>query len=640
MKKFSFNKTTTALTTLTLALTLTACGGSGGGSDSDVSSGGGISPTSSNTGSRNVTSSGAVTQFGSVYVNGVRYETQNSDIVSGDDGNVLLTNPSDVELQNVVGLGQVIIVRGTRDDNGNGVANTIIIDNELVGEVDSVDAANASFVVLGQTITITPDTIIDDSLIETVRGVEIPNDLPFGGLPETLDQLLPLGLLAEVSGFPSANGFTATRIEDADELAVGGNFEAEVKGTVSSLSATQFTLNNLTVFYDNSDLDTEDFSVINLADGQFVEVHGTVLSSTSIDASRIEREDDRFDDDFTSGSTGEFEIEGIIQSVTPDSNGTTGTVTINSVDIKVSQISSFSVGQYVEIKGSVQSDGTVTIVRIENEAEDTIRTEDIAISVSGTAFITRLGLVINPGNRTELEDDTIDGDDNLSIGDFLNNVVGNFVEARGFPLNDDVVWTEIEIDDDNDQYCRLRGPISNISGDASSFSFSIESVTIDTNQVSDNHFQGGNDLITGRAAFFAALSEGDIVQAKSDNAGAGCTDGLLVAREVEFEPADNLLYVSLNDDSNNSGFDNQLVGTISNVTTTTFDLAGATITVSDSTIIDDSIIEAAAGFEVDNEDTFGNISFTLPQLLSNGMGVEVIVSQSNDNLIAVEIEDL
>jgi hypothetical protein len=629
MKKITLSKTTAPLTALTLALSLAACGGGGGG---------GSSPTNNNSASRSVTSSGAITQFGSVYVNGVRYETENSDVISGDDGSVLLTNPSDAQLQTIVGLGQVVIVRGSRDDNGNGIANTLIIDNELVGEVNSVDAANASFVVLGQTIAVTPETIIDDSLIEAVRGVEIANDLAFGGLPETLGQLLPLGLLVEVSGFPTSNGFTATRIEDADNLAVGSSFETEIKGTVSNLAADQFTLNNLTVFYDTSDLDAEDFNGNPLVNGQFVEVHGSVLSSTSMDASHIELEDNRFDDDFTMGNSGEFEIEGIVQAIVP--NGSGGTLTINGVDIQVDPISNFSVGQYVEIKGNIQSDGTLTIVRVENEAEDTIRTEDIAISTDGTSFTTRLGLVITPSNRTELENDTIDDDDNLSIGDFLNNAVGNVVEARGFPLNGDVVWTEVEIEDDSDQQCRLRGPVATISGNASSFSFTIEGITIDTDQVSDNHFQSGNDLLIGRAAFFAALSQGDIVQAKSDSAGAGCTNGLLVAREVEFEPADDLLYASLNDDSNNGNFDNELVGTVSNVTATTFDVAGATITVTDNTLIDDSIIETAAGFEVDNDNTFGNLSFTLPQLLSNGMGVEVIVSQSNGSLVAITIEDL
>ena len=41
---------------------------------------------------------------------------------------------------------------------------------------------------------------------------EIPNDVRFGDLPETLDQLLSTGMLVGVSGFPSQNGLEATRV--------------------------------------------------------------------------------------------------------------------------------------------------------------------------------------------------------------------------------------------------------------------------------------------------------------------------------------------------------------------------------------------------------------------------------------------
>lgn len=615
-------KLASAISLALLTSTLIACGGGGGGTTTPAS---------------DIISSGSITQFGSVYVNGVRYDTSDAQIISSDDNSVVLSNPSNAQLREILGLGQVVTVRGSRSDSSNGTAASILFDNELVGAVSSVSTIDASFVVLSQTISVTPQTIIDDSLIEAVRGTELPDDLAFGDatLTETLDQLLPVGTLVEVSGFPSQNGFEATRIEDkTGATGVGGGaLEAEVKGNVSDLTASQFNLNDLIVFYDATDLDDEDFSTVPLADGQFVEVHGTATSATELDATRIELEDDLFDDN--NDLDDEFEIEGVITGIQADAQGTGGIITINGMDIRVDDVSGFVQGLRIEIKGILQPDGTLNITRVKDESEDTIRLQDRAVSADATSFVTRLGLTITPTDRSRLEDDSVEDDDNLSIGGFLGNVTDKSIEARGFPLDGMIAWTRLEIEDDNKLDCRLRGRVADITGVASSFTFTIEGITINTDQVSNNNFENGSDISIGRNEFFTQLDDGDIVQAKSDSAGLGCSNGTLTAREVEFEPSNNILFGSTDD---NNGADAELVGTVSNITATTFDLAGETITVSAATIIDDSIIEAARGVEVELEEAFGNLSETLAELLSDGMGLEVIVDRNN-GVVALSIED-
>ena len=614
------NKLVQASMAILIFSTLTACSGGGSGDTA-----GGVT---------DVTSSGAITGFGSVIVNGVRYETENSRIISADDGSVILENPTNAQLQQVLGVGQVITVRGSRSDASNGVANTIRFDDELVGEITSVSAADGSFVVLGQTVSVTPDTIIDDSIIEAARGgAEVPNDMRFGDLPETLDQLLSAGMLVGVSGFPSQNGLEATRIEDvSNQVAGGGQLEAEVKGFVAKLDENlgQFEMNGLTVTYDASDLDSEDFSNQSLANGQFVEVHGTATSLTTIDATRIELEDDFVDDDFNSG---EIEIEGVIKEVRPDAQGTGGVIVINGLEVRVNDVTPFSEGLRVEIKGTLQSDGSIVITRLQDESEDTVRTDDQAVSHDATSFTTRLGLVITPSDRSRLEDDTINDDDNLSIDAFLGNVAGKRIEARGFPLNGDIAWTRLEIEDDNDQDCRLRGPVANINGTSS---FTILGVVIDVSQTSDNNFEGPDGQSIGRSAFFDQLNDGDIVQATSDvNAtNNGCENGNLTAREVEFEP-ENDVFVS---GGGNGATDNQVNGTVSAVTADTLTVSGQTITVNDSTMIDDSIIEAARGVEIADDQPFGSLPETLQELLPIGLNVEVGVNRSN-GVVAIYIED-
>jgi hypothetical protein len=607
------NKLVQASVAITIISALTACSSGGGGDTAG--------------GALDVTSSGTITGFGSVFVNGVRYETENARIISADDDSVILENPTNAQLQAVLGVGQIITVRGTRTDDSNGVANTIRFDDELVGEITTVSTADGTFTVLGQTVSVTPDTIIDDSIIEAVRGgAEIPDDLRFGDLPETLDQLLTAGMFVGVSGFPSQNGLEATRIEDVSNLVgVGGGLEAEVKGFVANLDDLlgQFDINGLTVSYDASDLDAEDFGNLSLANGQFVEVHGTATSSTTIDASRIELEDDFVDDDFNSG---EIEIEGVIQKVAP------GVIVINGIEIRVNDVTPFSEGLRVEIKGTLQSDGSIVITRLQDESEDTVRTEDVAVSADATSFTTRLGLVITPSDRSRLEDDTINDDDNLSVSAFLGNVAGKRIEARGFPLNGDTAWTRLEVEDNNDQDCRLRGPVASINGTSS---FTIEDVNIDVSQVSDNNFEGPDGQSIGRAAFFNQLNTGDVVQATSDQGGSGCSDGILVAREVEFEPENDVFVGGGNGGVN----DNQINGTVSAVTADTLTVSGQTITVNNSTLIDDSIIEAARGVEIANDQPFGSLPESLQQLLPVGLLVEVGVDRSS-GVVAIYIEDM
>ncbi|MDH3715116.1 MAG: DUF5666 domain-containing protein [Gammaproteobacteria bacterium] len=614
------------ITMTTLAALLAGCGGSDGGS--------------AGPGGTNVMSSGTISGYGSAVVNDVRYETANTRLISDDDGTVVLENPTDAELREAVELGEVVTVRGTRNDDGTGDATTIRIDDELVGEIESVSADDGTFVALGQTVSVTPDTIIDDSIIEAFRGTEVADDQRFGGLPETLDDLLSATMLVEVSGYPSRNGIEATRIDDVD--GAGGPVEAEVKGFVKNLAGGQFNINTLTVMYDAGDLD-DSFGGRDLREDDYVEVKGTPMGLLTLDANDIELEDDLLDDDFDEG---EIEIEGVILDIRPDTAGSGGVIVINGHEIRVDDVSLFSEGLRVEIHGTLRSDGSVAVSRIHDEAEDTVRIEDRVEDPPGaSSFTTRLGLVvIAPTDRTRLEDDTIDDDDNITLGDFLGNVMGNRIEGRGFPLGADVAWTRVEIEDRNDMDCRLRGPAANITGDASNFSFQIQGVTIDVSNVSDNNFEGVDGMSIGRVRFFGELDAGDIVQATSDSAGVGCVNGTLTAREVQQEPEDGAIFddgTGGGDDGGAGGIgDNEIVGPVSNVLADSFMIGDVTITVDAATIIDDSIIEAARGVEVNDEAAFGDIlDLTLPELLTNLLGVSVTVDRTS-GVLALRIEDL
>jgi hypothetical protein len=166
------------------ATTLVAAGCGGGGSDSTVSSDTGAGPT--------VVSRGAITGFGSVYVNGVRYITDDTQFEVDDKNG----DQSDLK------IGMIVTVKGRIGENGEGTADSIIYDNELKGPVsvvtpDGSDPSRQTLTILGQSVLVNADTTIDDD----------------GGL--TFDTIA-VGDILEVSGYITDTGFTATHIELQD----------------------------------------------------------------------------------------------------------------------------------------------------------------------------------------------------------------------------------------------------------------------------------------------------------------------------------------------------------------------------------------------------------------------------------------
>ncbi|MFZ9038261.1 MAG: hypothetical protein ACO3DT_09345, partial [Gammaproteobacteria bacterium] len=119
---------------------LAACGGSGGG---------GSTPTAGIGGTGIV--AGKITAFGSVYVNGDRYEIGTSQIIVDGEGN---KSQSDLKLGMVVRL-EVETENGVFTDK----AIEVVYDDEIQGPVEatpvtSPDGKQRTFDILGQMVTI------------------------------------------------------------------------------------------------------------------------------------------------------------------------------------------------------------------------------------------------------------------------------------------------------------------------------------------------------------------------------------------------------------------------------------------------------------------------------------------------------
>jgi len=257
-----------------IALALSACSSS----DSSTPNTGGV------------VSSGIITGFGSIFVNGVEFETDSATFnVDGVSGT-----------QEDLAIGMKVDIEGSINADGvTGMATHVDFDEELQGPVlgpiiDNIQTK--SFTVLGTTVIIDiNDTRFDDD-----------NDAFSFDTIEDNDNV-------EISGFYDETGaLHATRIELEDED-FDDNSIVEVEGIIEGLSGTFFMIGTLEVEAKDAVLDDLPNGLV---DGIKVEVKGTYdVATNRLTATKVEGEDDELED-----SENEIEIEGIITRYGSDSD--------------------------------------------------------------------------------------------------------------------------------------------------------------------------------------------------------------------------------------------------------------------------------------------------------------------------------
>lgn len=222
-----------AVALATMLAVLSACGG-GGGSSAPTSSGSSaaVSETSA---------SGTITGFGSVIVEGVKYDDSGASVITELDASSPLAMSS-----SGLRLGQQVELQL----NGTS-ASSITVISEVLGRITSL--RSDGFVVAGQTVKVSLDPAAP-TVYEGVAGLSG----------------LAVNDVVEVHGSRNAaSEIVATRIERKDGLQVAS---VRVQGTISALnvSARQFAVAGLLVDY-SSALRVRPVGVV-LADGQRVSV--------------------------------------------------------------------------------------------------------------------------------------------------------------------------------------------------------------------------------------------------------------------------------------------------------------------------------------------------------------------------------
>ena len=485
----ALNRITTAF--LAAAMLITGgCGGGGGGSD--------VTPPPPTGGiTRTGVAVGPITGFGSVIVNGVTYDTSST----------IFTKDGLPATQDDFSVGQVVLVKGTIDDDGtNAMANTVEFDDVVEGPVSSVNEQLNQLVVLGQTVLLTATTSIDDSC------------------PGTLDDLLVVPAV-EVSGLADANGLIeATRIECRD-----GTWDGvmEVNGLVSghNAGATTFMINGLEVDYSGAAVDNfPTAGVIN--DGDPVEAKGTVLNGNTLDATRVEYKGNRFANDdgdhaeiegfitrFVSAS--DFDVSGLPVTTTGSTTFEGGTAAALGLNLKV------------EVDGEFNASGVLVATKVDIKSATAVRVTGTLDSVSGNTM-TILGITVNTDPlKTRFEDKSEARVDPLQVGD-LNT--GDYVEIRGQEMPVGQITAVLLERDDFDTRTELRGFVE--AGGKNEPNLTVLGATIVTNGATlYRDSRGATDVGMGAAEFWAAVQEGSLVDARGTESG----DTTLAATELELQ---------------------------------------------------------------------------------------------------------
>ncbi|MCB1887467.1 MAG: hypothetical protein KDH20_07660 [Rhodocyclaceae bacterium] len=309
----------------TATLILAACGGGGGGG-SDSSAGGGSTATAADT------TVGPITGFGSIIVNGVRFE-DNAARVNDDSGNVISSS--------ALRLGMTVEIRGSINDDGTGTASDISLFSELKGPLADLDTAAGTFSVLGFTIQTDGATIFED-----VAGLS--------GLAN--------GDFVEVYGLRSGSTITASRVEKKDPST---SADLKLRGQVANLdtATTTFTLGTATINYGSASVLP---SLNALVDGAFVAVRSdAVPSGDTVQASRVQVVGNvpfSFDDG------GKLEIQGVVSDFTAISSFVISDITVDASNAVFLRGSADDVGNgtRLEVEGPY-SNGVLTATKAKFE---------------------------------------------------------------------------------------------------------------------------------------------------------------------------------------------------------------------------------------------------------------------------------
>lgn len=381
-----------------IMLSLASCGG-----DEDTA---GIDASGSP-----LASQGTIDGFGSVIVNGIRFDSSKA---------LILINGQTASEENLR-AGYQVTVTGTLNNENEGIADKIEYYPELVGEIAKIDLEKNQLIVLERTVQINNRTLFGNSIM--------PNDI----------RGLKLGDKLQISGHLNGQHLLATRIDSSEEL-------IQLSGEISKLnqSNNEFNLTNNQVKYAGANL-------INIRDNR-LENNMRVTVRGIRDATGVlhAREIFKLWNDF-SGDIKNLEIEGLVvhfHSMTDFSvNGFRCSTSAQTI-YEFGSATDLKLNASVEVYGKLDSAGILIADKIQFDSQDVNHVEGLvtAIQIDSNNYIAtgsiQIGdISIKTTNSTRYED-------NSNIYNHRFNLtsisVGDYLQITGCNRNGEFVASKIE----------------------------------------------------------------------------------------------------------------------------------------------------------------------------------------------------
>ncbi|MEQ9546851.1 MAG: DUF5666 domain-containing protein [Marinobacter sp.] len=423
---------------------ISGCGGGGGGGDSVDVADGGIRGTGA--------SVGPVSGFGSVFVNGIRFETDGS--VTSDDG---------ITREGQLDEGMILRIDGQWRADGEGTAEEVEYDDTFRGEVvivsetfdpdDSSIRESVTFTVYDQTIVADQQTVFKGLSLQTIES----------------------GGLVRVSGWRLPDGrYRASYVGALEESLDDVEIEGRVDDTSVDVGVNRFSINGFPIEYDNTTIFGDGLTESDLNNpGLVVEVEGRIGfigGASGLIASNIDQDETRR---YQRGDEDDIEFAGPVATAFDEADSV---FTINGLTVIVPDDDVFEdgltsedlqPGLLIQVEGNFLADGRVEAEEIEiRDANAAVEgpINQASIDFSARTFLVG-GVLVQVTPLTIITDDD---DDDQRIG--LADLNGAFdVEVEGIERSTDggevfleAAKVEREIEDDSDNEFEVTGRLGAI----------------------------------------------------------------------------------------------------------------------------------------------------------------------------------
>ncbi len=417
-------------------------------------------------------SKGSITAKGSIFVNGIEFDTRSAAITMDDT-----SGHPDSDLK----VGMVVKVKGTIDSaSGKGVAQEVVYDANFEGLVDSgsINLTANTFSVFGQAVSVDASTVFDG-----VAGL--------GSLAS--------GDRVEVSGTMDAVSrvLAASRVE---KKTTTGDFE--IKGVVSGLSSTSFVLTpagaaaGITVSFSGT-------LASGIGNGSFVEVKFASYAppaplSTTADRVKLLKDLEASDRDLT-------EVGGLVSSLSSSGGTVTFIVAGVTVSADSTMASGIANGMEVEVRGTMNAGVLVAqAVKVDQEANvDVVGNLSTAPDVTA-GLLTLDGVVVKVDATTIFRDESTAqvaqfGLSSINVGDHLQ------VEAAASSAVSPAVAVAKKVERlAPSSTVFIAGPVSA----AAANSLTLLGVSVDITAAS---FTDANGLSVNQSAYLALITPGTTI---------------------------------------------------------------------------------------------------------------------------------